>query len=69
MTWKTKIRAWRTISVPFDDRTLIGSYASRDGVVEVRSLKGERKATPIGGSTPESLARCMLMELAQEGRA
>ena len=43
MTFKTKIRIWRTISVPLEGRTLIGSYAIRDGPVEVRSLKGERK--------------------------
>jgi hypothetical protein len=45
------------------------AYAATDQIVEVRSLKGERKATQLGRTPPESLARLMLIELADEGKA
>jgi hypothetical protein len=71
MTFKSKIRIWKKLKVEHKHRTLLGSYAYReaDQIVEVRSIKGERKATHVGGSGPESLARLMLVELADEGKA
>jgi hypothetical protein len=71
MNFKSKIRTWKKLKVEHKGRTLLGSYAytKADQIVEVRSIKGERKATQLGGSTPESLARLMLLELADEGKA
>jgi hypothetical protein len=65
------IRIWRKLKVEHKDRVLLGSYAytPEDQIVEVRSRSGERKATQLGGSTPETLARLMLIELANEGKA
>jgi hypothetical protein len=45
------------------------AYTDADQTVEVRSLSGQRRATQLGGSTPETLARLMLIELADEGNA
>jgi hypothetical protein len=71
MTFKSKIRIWRKFKFEHDGRTLIGSYAYNDAdqTVEVRSLQGERKTTQLGGSTPYSLARLLLRELANDGKA
>jgi hypothetical protein len=71
MTFKSKIRIWKKLKIEHKHRTLLGSYAYReaDQLVEVRSLKGERKATQLGRTPPESLARLMLIELADEGKA
>ena len=69
MTFKSKIRIWKTFKVEHEGRTLVGSYACRDQLVEVRSMKGARKATQLDGSTPEYLAKLMLLELAVEGKA
>ena len=71
MASKSKIRAWNRLMVKHKGRTLMGSYAYTevDQIVEVRSISGGRKATQLGGSTPETLARLMLIELADEGKA
>jgi hypothetical protein len=71
MTSKSKIRIWKKLKVAHEHNILIGSYAysEADQIVEVRSIKGARKARQLGGSTPESLARLMLIELADEGKA
>jgi hypothetical protein len=71
MTFKSKIRLWKKLKVGHGHRVLLGSYAytEADQIVEVRSWTGERKATHLGGSTPEILARLMLIELADEGKA
>jgi hypothetical protein len=71
MTFKSKIRIWKKLKAEHGHRVLVGSYAYTDAdqTVEVRSLGGQRKATQLGGSTPETLARLMLIELADEGNA
>jgi hypothetical protein len=68
---RSKIRIWKKLRVEHEGHTLVGSYAytATDQIVEVRSLKGERKATHLGRTPPESLARLMLIELADEGKA
>ena len=65
------METWKTLKVEHKGRTVVGSYAytKADQIVEVRSIKGERKATQLGGLTPERLARLMLLELADEGKA
>jgi hypothetical protein len=71
MTFKSKIRIWKKLKVEHEHRVLLGSYAhtEADQTVEIRSLNGERKARGLVGSTPEALARLMLIELADEGKA
>jgi hypothetical protein len=70
-TFKSKIRIWKSVKVVHAQRVLVGSYAhtKADQTVEVRSLSGDRKARELVGSTPEALARLMLIELADEGKA
>jgi hypothetical protein len=71
MTFKSKIRIWKKLKAEHGHRVLVGSYAYTDAdqTVEVRSLSGQRRATQLGGSTPETLARLMLIELADEEKA
>jgi hypothetical protein len=62
---KTDKRNWRDLVVENAGRRLAGSYAVRRGIVYVRL--GERdKAAQIGGLPPESLARMMIVEIANE---
>jgi hypothetical protein len=70
-TFKSKIRPWKTVKAVHEERVLVGSYAYTEAnqIVEVRSIIGERKARRLVGSTPEALARLMLIELADEGNA
>ena len=69
MTFKSKIRTWKKLTVQHEGRTLVGSfaYSRTDQSVEVRNMKGHRKAGSLGGSTPDTLARALLIELADEG--
>ena len=56
-------RVWRDVVVESGGRRLAGSYAVASGRIYVRY--GERaKATQIGVSTPELLARLMIIEMA-----
>jgi hypothetical protein len=61
---------WKTLTIEIDGRTVSGSYAynPRGKLVEVRTFNGH-KATQLGGSRPESIARLLLHELAKEGKA
>ena len=71
MPFKSKIRIWKKLKAEHGNRVLVGTYAYTDAdqTVEVRSLSGQRRATQLGGSTPETLARLMLIELAHEEKA
>jgi hypothetical protein len=63
MAPKKDKRVWRDVVVESGGRRLAGSYAVASGTIYVRY--GERaKATQIGGSTPELLARLMIIEIA-----
>jgi|SRR5437588_7551054 hypothetical protein len=60
---------WREVQIKFLGRTIVGSYAlSRDGLVTVKTSTGE-KATQLGGSPAEFIAKRLLRELAVEGNA
>jgi hypothetical protein len=61
---------WNELEVEHGGRMLSGSYAynPRDKVVEVRNVKGRRKAARIGNLPAKTLARLMLIELANEGK-
>jgi hypothetical protein len=49
-------------------RVISGTYGHSDRYVTVKTALGS-KTTQIGGSPPKSLARIMLRELADEGKA
>jgi hypothetical protein len=50
-----------------DGKTYEATYEVAQGIVTVRTAKG-MKATQVGGSPPEVLARMMLREMVREGR-
>jgi hypothetical protein len=60
----------REITLQFEGRTVTGFYTVWAGVVTVSTALGT-KATQVGdmGSAIDGLARIMLRELAQEGKA
>ncbi len=61
---------WRAFSVFHEGRKLFGSYAyiAVQQLVEVRTPKG-KKSAPVDGSTPDAVARVLLVEMAKEGKA
>jgi len=59
---------WQQVTAEFGGHPLSGSYAIEDGMVKVKTLHGE-KATQIGSFNAEWVARRLLEELAEEGRA
>jgi len=62
------LTVWQQVKAEFSGRPLSGSYVVENGVVKVKTLHGE-KATQIGSFNPQWLARRLLQELAEEGRA
>jgi hypothetical protein len=62
------LRTWDHCTVEVDGRQVSGSWAVEDGMVKVRTPKGE-KATQIGSHNPTWLARRLLEELVMEGKA
>ena len=64
------VTIWRALSVLHEGRKLYGSYAyiAIQQVVQVRTPKGEKFA-PVDGSTPDAVARAVLVEMAKEGKA
>jgi hypothetical protein len=63
-----RLTVWQQITVEFSGHPLSGSYAVEDGIVKVKTQYGE-KATQIGPFNSEWVARRLLEELAEEGRA
>jgi hypothetical protein len=51
-----------------DGRVVDGHYGVHERMVTVMTARGS-KTTQLGGSSAESLARIMLRELADEGKA
>jgi hypothetical protein len=62
------LTVWQQITAEFSGHPLSGSYAIEDGMVKVKTPHGE-KATQVGSFNPEWVARRLLQELAEEGRA
>ena len=62
------LTVWQQITAEFSGHPLSGSYAIEDGMVKVKTPHGE-KTTQIGSFNPEWVARRLLQELAEEGRA
>jgi hypothetical protein len=61
-------RVWRRIEIRIGGSVVRGSWGHDGSMVQVRTLHGQ-KTTQIGGSRPITLARIMLRELAEEGKA
>ena len=63
------VTIWRALSVLHEGRKLYGSYAyiAVEQVVQVRTPKGEKSAA-VNGSTPDAVARVLLVEMAKEGK-
>jgi hypothetical protein len=60
---------WTQITTGFNGRAIHGSYTVRDGLVKVKTPRGER-ATQVEDvvSNPIWLAAWLLRELAKEGK-
>jgi hypothetical protein len=67
----TAVTVWRALKFDHAGHTIVGSYAynKTDQTIQVRNLKGSSKTTDLGGMTPEALAKLMLIEMADEGKA
>jgi hypothetical protein len=69
MTTKTDWTDWIQITTGLEGRAIRGSYAVEDGMVKVKTPRGERAAQVEGLSNPIWLAVWLLRELAKEGKA
>jgi hypothetical protein len=62
----------RKVTIVFEGRTITGAYTVWSGMITVSTASG-KKVTQVGGagspSALDGLARIMLRELAQEGKA
>ena len=59
---------WNKLTISLGDRVVRGSYAYEDGLVTINTPVTSKTAQ-IGNSPPKVLARIMLWELANEGKA
>jgi hypothetical protein len=64
------VTIWRALAVLHEGQKLFGSYAyiAEQQLVQVRTPTGERSAK-LNGSTPDAVARTVLVEMAKEGNA
>jgi hypothetical protein len=51
-----------------DGTTVRGRWRTHNGAVTVRSPYGQQKTTHLGGSSPQGLARLMLLEMEEDRR-
>jgi len=58
--------AWKVVTIGFNGLTIEGHYAIDGGMVIVR-YGGLEKSAQVGGSSPETTAKMLLRELANEG--
>jgi hypothetical protein len=65
----TQLTNWIQITTGFEGRTIHGSYAVEDGMVKVKTPRGERATQVEGVTNPIWLAVRLLRELAKEGKA
>ncbi len=63
-----KVTIWNQIRTEFYGRRIYGSYVLEDGMLKVKTPRGE-KAARFAGSNPDWLAERLLQELAAEGKA
>jgi hypothetical protein len=60
---------WIQITIGVDGRAIHGTYAVEDGIVKVKTPRGERATQVEGISNPIWLAVSLLRELAKAGKA
>jgi hypothetical protein len=65
----TDLTDWTQITTGFNGRAIHGSYAVKDGLVKVKTPRGERTTQVEGVSNPIWLAVWLLRELAKDGKA
>ena len=65
----TKPTDWIQITTGFNYRAIHGSYAVEDGMVKVKTPRGEKATQVEGISNPIWLAVSLLRELAKQGKA
>ena len=54
------------VEVEVDGKLYRGRYQVDRGIIAVSMMDGRRKATQVGGSPPEVLARILLCELVRD---
>ena len=59
---------WKEITTAFKGQPIRGSYAVENGIVKVRTARGEKEAR-LGGTNEIMAAGLLLRELAAEGKA
>jgi hypothetical protein len=62
-----KVPSWTQISITIGGRKIVGEYCLDGHMVKVKTADRE-KATEAGNFKPETLAREMLRELAEDGK-
>jgi hypothetical protein len=60
--------ASQPVTVEVGGRTYTGSYEVSGRVITVRTAHGSR-ATQVGGTPPDTMAKMLLRELIREGKA
>ena len=55
------------VEVEVDGKLYRGRYHVDRGIIALSTLDGRRKATQLGSSPPESLARILLREIIRDG--
>ena len=65
----TQLTDWIQITTGFEGRALHGSYVVEEGMVKVKTPRGERATQVEGVTNPIWLAVRLLRELAAEGKA
>jgi hypothetical protein len=58
----------RPIEIEHEGRTIFGKYSTWAGLITVTTERGTKTAE-IGATPPKALARIMLRQLAQDGKA
>lgn len=58
-----------SVSVEVDGKAYKGDWELHGGLIEVTSFECGSKSTQFGNIQPETLAKTLLRELLQEGRA
>ena len=59
----------RRVIISYEGRSVTGTYGISGKIITVVTAKGGSKTAQLGESPAETLAKMMLKELAQEGKA
>jgi hypothetical protein len=62
------LTVWNQIITEFYGRRVYGSYVIEDGMLKVKTPRGQ-KGAQLGVSEPDNLAERLLRELAAQGKA